>query len=194
MNIKLVYPGLFLVFALLFSACGGGDDKAVALPITNEASYLITIEVAGIKGTTAPPLVNVVLDSIIGKENAQNLLSANDQSFQRGKSYLGVYGLKGGPESVVLKNFTITVGSNIPVNLGTCSLSGSTEIGFLADVDQSGDLYTNVIQALFNDLVQRRKSTVKISYDANEDIARESKVLFKLNMGGIYKYNTYINK
>ncbi|WP_080902681.1 hypothetical protein [Parabacteroides sp. Marseille-P3160] len=190
MKMKQNILGLLLVLMFTLASCGG-DDKKVALPVSKEIPYMITIEVAGIEGTTTPPLVNVTLDSIIGKENARNLSPANEQNFQRGKSYFGVYGLKNVSESAILQNFTITIGNNTPVNLGSCSPSGITGIGFLSETDLSDDKYTNIIKALFDELIVKKSSTVKISYDANQDISRDQKVLFKLYLNGIYKYNTY---
>lgn len=191
MKTKLTVFGLLLLFAFGLVSCGDDDDKRISVPVEEEILYTLTISISGSKGTTLPPAYTVTIDSILTKEKATNLLGANEQKFQRGKSYFGVFGLSAVSDTTILRNFKIKVGENNEINLGNCYQKGVPGVGFLAEVEQSDDMYTDIIKTIFDEVIVKKSSSVKISYDLNEDIAREKNVTFKLRMVGIYKYNTY---
>lgn len=185
--------GLMLTIAVAFSSCSSDDDGPSPVRQEKDTTYVYTAVIKGLApangGKIEYNLPDITLAQILGETNAKNFLSGE---FQNTGGYLEVSGLKNMTTSPSLQNFTLQVNSNTPVNFGTCKVNGSGNNEFSSDTQQSGNKYITFINPIFNSVVSNsRKASLKIFFTPSEDIQESDKILLKIAIRGIYKYNTY---
>lgn len=185
--------GLILAIAITFSSCGSDDDGPTPERQEKDTTYVYTAVIKGLApgngGKIEYNLPDITLAQILGETNAKNFLSGE---FQNTGTYFEVSGLKNMATAPSLENFTLQVNSNSAVNFGTCKANGSGNNEFSSDIQQSGNKYVTFINPIFSSVISKsRKASLRISFTPTKDILESDKVVLKIAIRGIYKYNTY---
>jgi len=179
---------IFLMTAMLMLSCKK-EDQGTPQQMTKVYMHSLNIRgSAGIKGELPASVLN--LADIIGAEPANNFKNAE---MQLSSSYIEISGLSQinspGGETIILKDFTIKVGSRQAVNLGDCSTDPQGINEFAADFQQSTNEIISIIQNIFNDITSNnRSSTITVSFTPNVDISSSANVQLKISIGGTYHY------
>ena len=188
----LRFFSIIAVAALLLTSC---SDDEEGTPQQTTQSYTITYNLRGSEGVfgTINQAVTLSLSDVIGTDAADNFVSASQQQAQ---SYLEISGLSAllsdETDVILLKDFTIQVGSETAINLGDCSTDpqGTNEFG--SDTQQSTDDVIELIGYIFSDLTSGSKSTeISISFTPTVDITSADNVQLKINFGGTYHYEIF---
>ncbi len=191
-NMKTFNLFAILLLAVMFITSCKEEDKGTPRQTTKTYSYTQNIRgSAGVKGEL--PLSTLTLTDVVGADIAKNLESAE---LQLADTYLEVSGLNQieSPDTVavVLKDFTIKVGTRTPVNLGDCSTDAQGVIEFESDVQQSSNKVVNLIQSIFTDITTGSKNAqITVSFMPSADITSSENVQLVIHFGGIYHYVTY---
>lgn len=183
---------LFLGAALLITSCKD-DDKGTPKQTTK------TFEYSGIlRGSkdilgTATKLPVIHLSEIIGADQAGNLTSA---AMQNGDCYIAINGLtdleQARGETVVLKNFTISIGKGASIVLGDCKVNPAAATEFASDTEQSTQKYLNIVSQVFNALTTGNKTAqLTVSFTPSVDITEDDNIRLKIGIGGTYYYVEY---
>ncbi len=182
---------ILLVAVVIFTSCKE-EDKGTPRQTTETYSYTQNLRgSAGVKGEL--PLPNLLLADVVGADVAKNLESAE---LQLADTYLEISGLNQieSPDTVavVLKDFTIKVGTRTPVVLGDCSTDPQGINEFAADIQHSTNKVVNLIQSIFTDITTGGKNTqITVSFTPNVDITSSDNVQLIIYFGGVYHYVTF---
>jgi hypothetical protein len=179
---------MLLIAAILITSCKKEDEGTPRQMTKTHTFSLNLIGTAGVKGEL--PATQIKLTDIIGIDPANNLENAE---MQLANSHLEVSGLSQieSPDTVavVLKNFTIKVGTRPGVNLGDCSTDPQGTNEFAADVQQSTNQMIGIIQNIFADITSASKSSsITVSFTPNVSITSADNVQLKISIGGTYYY------
>ncbi|MFA5533644.1 MAG: hypothetical protein WDA19_04060 [Mariniphaga sp.] len=179
---------LLFIATMLISSCKKDDD---GVPRQMTKTYEFKQEIRGseqVLGTL--PAQVLKLSDIIGADPAENFQHAE---MQLANSYLKISGLSQielpGEQPVVLKDFTIKVGTHQGVNLGDCSTDPQTVNEFLSDAPQSTNQVVALIETIFNDLTSGNRSTsISVSFTPNVSLVPADNVQLIISIGGTYHY------
>ena len=182
---------VLLLAAILFTACEEEDEGT---PRQTTKIYTYSQNIRGSEGVKGElPLAQLNLADVIGTQPANNL---NRAELQLADSHLKISGLNQieHPDTVavVLKDFTITVGSREGVNLGNCSTDPQGTNEFASDDELSTNKIIGLIQNIFTDMSTGSKSAqIAVSFTPNVGITSSDNVQLEISFGGTYHYEVF---
>jgi hypothetical protein len=196
--------GLTLVFGLSFglSSCSDDDDKGPT-PVPQQGSFTKTYSIALNGSPTAanPSLsepITLKLSDAIGEENAKNFVAGSAVSGTMTIKIRGLQAIKDEGKEEKLQNFTVKVGNNPEVNLGTCSVIPPSGSNFYPEIALKGGNYDKITNQVFELLTKDKQ--VKFSYKFKPAVTIATSeglnpVYLDITVSAEkYTYNTYPSK
>lgn len=181
---------LLLMVGLLITSCGDDDEGT---PKQMNSTYEFEGKIVGTGDVSGNyDLPTLTLSTVIGSAVADNLTSAE---LQIAECYVEVEGLgvlqESLGETIILKDFTVTVGNNNAVLLGDCKVEPAVVTEFASDVELSTTKYINVATDVFNALKTSKTVTVNVAFTPSHSIIESDDVVIKIGFGGVYNYVVY---
>nr|WP_321358132.1 hypothetical protein [uncultured Draconibacterium sp.] len=182
---------LLLMAGLIVTSCSKDDKEGTPRQMTD--TFVFEGEIVGTKNVSGNyNLPLLTLAEVIGSEAANDLKSAE---LQIGECFVEVEGLGALQESlgetIVLKDFTVTIGNNNAVLLGDCKVEPATTTEFASDVELSTTKYIKIATDVFNALKSKRSVTVHVAFTPSHSIVETDDVMIKIGFGGVYNYVVY---
>lgn len=176
---------------LVVTSCSEDDNEGIPKQMTD--TFVFEGDIVGTKNVSGNyNLPLLTLSTVIGSEAANNLKSAE---LQIAECFVEVEGLGALQESlgetIVLQDFTVTIGNNNAVLLGDCMVEPATTTEFASDVELSTTKYIKIATDVFNALKSSGSVTIHVAFTPSHSIVETDDVVIKIGFGGVYNYVVY---
>lgn len=182
---------LLLIAGFVVTSCSEDDDEGTPKQMTD--TFVFKGDIVGTKNVSGNyDLPLLTLSTVIGSEAASDLKSAE---LQIAECFVEIEGLAAFEEdlgeTVVLEDFSVTVGDNNTVLLGDCKVEPSTTTEFASDVELSTSKYLGIATDVFNALKSKKSVTVNVSFTPSHSIVEDDTIVIRIGFGGVYNYVVY---